>query len=193
MQKQPEVTDATRKAIVDAFWAIYQTTPIDKISIKRVTDAAHVHRSTFYRYFSYIYEVLNALEGKVMEEIAVTLQTKVQPTQMTDLLTHADVMVSALKDYAPILSHLTGPTGDADFRDKLREQMRMTFRRFVPNNGTLEADYLFCLIFNTILFNLSYWHENRETCTLEEVSQLSRQLIHSGIGAYVAKMESESK
>ena len=191
MQKQPEVTDATRKAIVDAFWAIYQTTPIDKISTKRVADAAHVHRSTFYRYFSDIYEVLNELERKVMEEIVVTLQTKVQPTRMTDLLTHADVMVSALKDYAPILSHLTGPTGDADFRDKLREQMRMTFRRFVPNNGTLEADYLFCLIFNTILFNLGYWHENREVCTLEEVSLLSRRLIHSGIGAYVSKMENK--
>ena len=189
MQKQPEVTDATRKAIVDAFWAIYQTTPIDKISVKAITDAAHVHRSTFYRYFTDIYQVLHELEQEVMEEIALTLRTKVQPKQMTDLVSHADVMVSALKDYAPILSHLTGPTGDADFRDKLREQMRTTFRRFVPNNGTLEADYLFCLIFNTILFNLSYWHENREACTLEEVSLLSRRLIHSGIGAYVAKME----
>ena len=190
MQKQPEVTDATRKAIVDAFWAIYQTTPIDKISVKSITDAAHVHRSTFYRYFTDIYQVLHELEQEVMEEIALTLRTKVQPKQMTDLVSRADVTISALKDHAPILCHLTGPKGDAEFRKKLQEQMRRIFGQFVPNIGTLEADYLFCLMFNTILFNLSYWHENRETCTLEEISMLSRRLISAGLGAYLAKMES---
>lgn len=60
----------------------------------------------------------------------------------------------------------------------------------VPNDSTPEADYLFRLMFNTILFNLSYWYENRDKCTLEKVSVLSRQLIGPGIGAYVAKMES---
>lgn len=190
MRKQPEVTDATRKAIMDAFWAVYQTTPIDKISVKHITDAAHVHRSTFYRYFTDIYQVLNELEKEVMEEIAETLRTKVQPKQMTDLVSHADVTVRALKDHAPILCHLTGPMGDVEFRNKMQDQMRGIFQQFVPNNGTLEADYLFCLMFNTILFNLNYWHENRETCTLEEVSLLSRRLISAGLGEYVAKMES---
>ena len=190
MRKQPEVTDATRKAIVDAFWTIYQTTPIDKISIKNVADIAHVHRSTFYRYFTDIYQALNELEKEVMEEIAETLRTKVQPKQMTDLVSHADGTVRALKDYAPILSHLTGPMGDVEFRNKMQDQMRRIFQQFVPNNGTLEADYLFCLMFNTILFNLSFWHENLETCTLEEVSLLSRRLISAGLGEYVAKMES---
>ncbi len=189
MRKQPEVTDATRKAIMDAFWEIYQTTPIDKISVKHITDAAHIHRSTFYRYFTDIYQVLNELEQEVMEEITVTLCTKIQPKQMTDLLSHADVMASALKDYAPILSHLTSPSGDGEFRNKLQCQMRMVFQQFVPNNGTLEADYLFCLIFNTILFNLSYWHKKRETCTLEEVCLLSRQLIGAGLEEYMTKME----
>lgn len=190
MQKQPEVTDATRKAIVNAFWTIYQTTPIDKISIKNVADAAHVHRSTFYRYFTDIYDVLNELETTVMEEITVTIQTKVQPMQIADLLSHADLIVSALKDYAPILSHLTGPNGDSNFRDKLQEEMRKMFHRFVPNNGTLEADYLFCLMFNTMLFNLSYWHENREKRTLEEVILLSRQLISYGFTEYVTELGS---
>ena len=185
MQKQPEVTDATRKAIMDAFWAIYQTTPIDQISIKRITDAAHVHRSTFYRYFGDIYAVLHAWEREIMEEIAVTLRTKVQPKQMADLLSHADVMIGALKDYAHILSHLTGPAGDGAFRSALEAQMRLVFRQVVPNNGSLEADYLFSLIFNTILFNLRYWHEHREDCTLEVVALLSRQLIGSGLEEYV--------
>lgn len=187
MQKQPEVTDATRKEIVDAFWTVYQNTPIDRIPIKRITDTAHIHRSTFYRYFSDIYQVLNELERMVMEKITVTLQTKAQPEQMTDLLSHADGMVSALKDYAPIVCHLTGPAGDADFCNRLRQQMRQTFQRFVPNNRTLEADYLFSLLFNTILFNLSYWYENREACTLEEVSSLCRQLIGAGMGDFVNK------
>ena len=189
MRKQPEVTDATRKAIMEAFWTIYQTTPIDKISVKAIADVAHIHRSTFYRYCTDIYQVLNELEQEVMEEISLTLRTKVQPKQMTDLVSHADVTVRALKDHAPILCHLTGPMGDAEFRNKMQDQMRRSFQKFVPNSGTLEAAYLFCLMFNTILFNLGYWHENRETCTLEEVSLLSRRLISAGLGEYVTKLE----
>ena len=188
MKKQPEITDATRKAIMDAFWIIYQKTPIDRISVKDITDAAHVHRSTFYRYFTDIYEVLNQLEQNVLAQISVTLQTKVQAKQVTDLISHADVMIGALKEYAPLVCHLTGSAGDPNFRSLLRDQMLHNFQRFVPTDGSLKADYLFHLIYNTILFNLSYWYEHQENCTLEEVSVLSRQLIGNGMEEYVRRL-----
>lgn len=191
MKKQPEITDATRKAILDAFWAVYQTTPIDKITVKDITDAAHVHRSTFYRYFTDLYEVLNCLEQMVLSQIVLTLQTKVRAKQMCDLLAHSDVMISTLKDYAPLVCHLTGPAGDPNFRSRLRSQMRQIYQQFIPPTTSLDADYLFDFVFHTILFNLSFWYENQARCTLEEVGVLSRRLISSGLGEYVAQLSKE--
>lgn len=57
MHKQPDVTAATRKKIMDSFWDIYITTPIDKITISAITKSAGVHRSTFYEYFKDIYDL----------------------------------------------------------------------------------------------------------------------------------------
>lgn len=188
MKKQPEITDATRKAILDAFWEVYQRTPIDNITVKDITDTAHVHRSTFYRYFADIYEVLNQLEQMVIDRIAVTLQTKVQATEIRDLLAHSDVMISTLKDYAPLVCHLAGPAGDPNFRNLLREQMRLIYQRFTPCTTSLDADYLFHFVFQTILFNLSFWYENQDRCTLEEVSVLSRRLISTGLEEYAAML-----
>lgn len=61
MHKQPDITAATRKKIMDSFWNIYITTPIDKITISAITKSAGVHRSTFYEYFKDIYDLKDYL------------------------------------------------------------------------------------------------------------------------------------
>lgn len=67
MKKQPEVTDKTRKAIADTFCSLYAQMPIEKISIKEITDMAGYNRATFYRYFTDIYELLNYVENDVLQ------------------------------------------------------------------------------------------------------------------------------
>ena len=61
MQNKAQITETTRRAILDAFWEIFQETSVDRITVSRLSQAAHVHRSTFYRYFSDVYDVMEQL------------------------------------------------------------------------------------------------------------------------------------
>ena len=57
MRKQPEVTERTRAALREAFWELYAgdgTTPglpVERISVRAITDRAGFNRATFYLYF----------------------------------------------------------------------------------------------------------------------------------------------
>lgn len=51
VNKQPEVTELTKTKLRRAFWSLYEHEPIEKISIKQITDIAGYNRGTFYLYF----------------------------------------------------------------------------------------------------------------------------------------------
>ena len=189
MKKQTEITDATRKAIFEAFWITYQRKPIDKISIKELVDIAHVHRSTFYRYFTDIYDLLGQLEEKVLQEISAVLD-KIEASEVTDLLKHAESTAIALKDYVPLIYYLTGPNGDTNFRNKLKEQMRLRFIGLsVGRHSSLTLEYMFNYIFSCLLSNLNFWYEHQKECSLEQVCSMSKQLVSEGVLKYIENMD----
>lgn len=69
MNKQPEITDATRDAFISAFFTLAKSKSIRYITIKEITGLAGYNRTTFYRYFSDIYEILEYVEDEYMDII----------------------------------------------------------------------------------------------------------------------------
>lgn len=59
----------TRKKIIRSFWELYQTKNIEKITVKDITDASGIYRTTFYLHFSDIYAILEILEEHFLEEL----------------------------------------------------------------------------------------------------------------------------
>ena len=186
MKKQPEITSATKNAMLEAFWAVYQQKPIDRITIRDIADTAHIHRSTFYRYFTDIYDVLDQFEQKILDDISATLENLHDAQVLTDLISHAGIIVDALKGHAPAIYHLTSPNGDSGFRDKLRRRMLGHFSQFSSSaERSLETEYLFHFIFTNILANLNFWYEHRHEYPLEQIVQVSKQLVSDGIIQYM--------
>ncbi|MGI6590949.1 MAG: TetR/AcrR family transcriptional regulator [Eggerthellaceae bacterium] len=59
----------TKRKLQDAFIEIYASTPIEKISIRQITDRAHLNRGTFYIHFSDIYDMRDKIVGEFAEQI----------------------------------------------------------------------------------------------------------------------------
>lgn len=47
MKKQPHITEQTKNNLRIAFWSLYAQKPIEKISIKEITELAGYNRGTF--------------------------------------------------------------------------------------------------------------------------------------------------
>lgn len=74
MGKKPQVSAATKEKLKNAFWYLYQTRPIETISIKEITDAAGVNRGTFYLYYKDIYDILHQIEERIFPDIDMPLE-----------------------------------------------------------------------------------------------------------------------
>lgn len=113
MKKQPEVTEQTRRNIMEAFCRMYARRPIEQIYVKELISAAGYNRSTFYEYFRDVYDLLNCLEndviGYIREKSAGAERT---PAKLMQLLTEKEEYLKAL----------LGPFGCAHFRDRLKEE-----------------------------------------------------------------------
>ena len=65
--KHEQMREYTRQAIMEAFWTLYREKPIERISVKEITELAGYNRSTFYEYFTDTYSVLEAIEEELLD------------------------------------------------------------------------------------------------------------------------------
>ncbi|MBQ7592742.1 MAG: TetR family transcriptional regulator [Synergistaceae bacterium] len=59
----------SKKAIEKAFLELMLTNGFDKISVKQITEKANVARKTFYLHYTDIYDLLNAIVEKEMNQL----------------------------------------------------------------------------------------------------------------------------
>lgn len=57
-----------------AFWELYKTTNIERITVKSITDACGIYRTTFYLHFADVYAILEQIEADLLAEIKVYAQ-----------------------------------------------------------------------------------------------------------------------
>lgn len=59
----------TRKRIVEAFWELYKTKNIEKITVRNIADACGIYRTTFYLHFTDVYAILEKIEEDLLNEL----------------------------------------------------------------------------------------------------------------------------
>ena len=64
-KKNPQLTQQTVKRLKEAFWQLYETKPIEKISVRQITELAGYNHATFYLYFSSVRDVREQIEAEL--------------------------------------------------------------------------------------------------------------------------------
>ena len=65
----------TKNAIVQAFWNLHLQKDICKITVKDITEAAGIHRATFYLYFDSVYAVLDSIKSEQLDDLKKVCST----------------------------------------------------------------------------------------------------------------------
>ncbi len=173
MKKQPEVTAQTRKSLVTAFCALYEDRPIEKITVKDVVASAGYNRSTFYEYFSDIYELFKFIEDDVIDYIrGGKLETEQRSQE--NLLS----LFAAKEDYLKVL---LGTYGCVHFQDRLRAELLQDIAS-AESAGKL-SPYLteFHMLVSLSMYRL--WLLRGKDISLDELSALIHTLYTSGVTA----------
>ncbi|MBY0014026.1 TetR/AcrR family transcriptional regulator [Paenibacillus typhae] len=180
MKKQPEITDKTRQTFKNVFCDLYSQKPIEKISIQEIANKSGYNRSTFYQYFTDIYELLDYVEEGVMKSIYEEMASR-------ELSTHS--FQDALQclenaEEISVFKALLGDYGAIHFVERLKREI--PFEKLIadlPTNDTL-APYLIEFYISTLLSLFRLWIRNDKDLSSEELVKLIDSLFANGIKSY---------
>lgn len=118
MKKQPQITEKTRQKFVEVFCELYSQKPIEKISVQEIANKSGYNRSTFYQYFTDIYELLDSVENDLLNDIKKEMANKeLSMHTVQDTLYCLDK-----REHLLVLNALLGDYGSARFLKRLKKK-----------------------------------------------------------------------
>ncbi|MEK3833777.1 TetR/AcrR family transcriptional regulator [Paenibacillus sp. FSL M7-0896] len=181
MNKQPEITDKTRQTFINVFCDLYSQKPIEKITIQEIAKRSGYNRSTFYQYFTDIYELLDYVEERVFRSIKEEMASREFSTH-----TFQDALQCLENaEEISILKALLGDYGSVRFIERLKREI--PFERLIvdlPANEAL-APYIIEFYISTLMSMFRLWIRNDKDLSSEELVKLIDTLFTNGIGTTV--------
>ena len=146
-------SEKTKNRILDKYLDLMTEKKWDKITVKELCERCSITRSTFYQYYSDIYDLMDDLETSLLEEL-VQHYNKVTHKNFSKL---PESMFIELFDYAPpkiflvwfefvgknkkaIFALLDRKNGDAYFVKRLKQIMVICLSRSMDNDGLPNDD-----------------------------------------------------
>lgn len=181
MKKIGSVTAQTKQNLIDAFWGIYCGKRIEKITVKEITTKAGYNRSTFYEYFTDVYDILEQIEN--------TLIIKLQELPINQLSSADDpfpfeILVNVYSQHSKYLGVLLGERGDPAFQAKIKGSMKPLMKRALIDKGAkdgFELEYTLEYALSAMIGVLSYWFNDEEAPSLEKLMELLAGLSSEGV------------
>ncbi len=180
MKKQPEITEKTRQIFIDVFCELYSQKPIEKISIQEIANKAGYNRSTFYQYFTDIYELLDFVENDLLSYIKEELANKELSTYTVQNALHC----LDNREYLTVLNALLGDHGSIRFLERLKREINLgRLDLNFPQNNSI-TPYLIEFHISTSLSLFRLWLQRQKDLSPEEFFKLVDNLYTKGVTPY---------
>lgn len=171
MRKQPEITVQTRQNLIDAFWQLYCTKRIDKITVKEITAKAGYNRSTFYEYFTDVYDVLEQIENSLLPRMRKFSRPDLSDPSKPPF---AKELAKTLEEYGKYYAVLLGDNGDPAFQNKMKDSMKTTLKQKLISCKAMDeqqADFILEYTLSAMIGVFSYWLRLEERPPIEDLLQ----------------------
>lgn len=171
--KQPQVTEQTRANLTSAFWELYLTKPIEKITIREITDRAGYNRATFYLYFHDVYDLFDQLEEDILTQVRGLVQNRLMQADELDFSQHMGLIIQLAQRFDGYMPRLIA--GDPTFSDRMKAIMAPLLDRFIIPSGVLdphEQSILREFYLSGILGAINTWMTARGEVPLERLIEL---------------------
>lgn len=188
MHKQTEITEQTRQNLINAFWSIYTTKRIDKITVKEITNKAGYNRGTFYEYFRDVYEVL-----EVIENLALPTLDELPPLVEVNSNSPAFInsFVALYQEKYKYYNHLLGDNGDPAFQRKLKHSLKSSIIMALKNKEEIdleEIEFMLEYILSGMIGILIYIFQQKPNLSKEKIISLQYTLMQGDMVNKLQKM-----
>lgn len=176
-KKQPEITMMTKKTIKDAFWELYKEKKIEKITVKDITLKAGYNRSTFYAYFTDVYDILEQIEEDLMPGIEHLPPIDKSREHSPDFFKNIITIYEKNSDYYSVL---LSENGDPHFSIKMKNVFKSMMMEAMTNRVNIspeEMDYALEFLVGATLSIVKHWFDQDKNIPMEQLIPLMSKLM----------------
>ncbi len=176
----------TRSAIKAAFKELAAKTPIDKISVTSITQAAGINRKTFYLHYEAIEALLDDIVSDIMDDFFENYEKT--PGEPKDIEGHAYRFFLFLSKQDELTEHLVCTPSYYDFGKRMYREQMARFRAVDDPfawMGTDKEELLLSFIRNTVFDMYRNWVQRGKKVPAEEVAELVAQLSHNSVAEFM--------
>lgn len=139
--KYKKLSEQTRQNFIDAFWQLYEKFDITAIRVQQICDIAGYHRNTFYKYFENIYDILNQVENKIIDELIANSDEKMFVNEKGNTAAKFAKIYEKNKRYLKVLAN---NEKNSNFYHKLIKNLRPFYdKKFLFSSDEEKNNYLF--------------------------------------------------
>jgi len=177
MKKQPEITEKTRQSFIRVFCELYSQKPIEKITVQEIANKSGYNRSTFYQYFTDVYDLLSFVENDTLNFIREKLKNAEQAdTKLRDILL-------LFEEKGAYLNALLGDYGNIRFIEKLKGEILSDGQKYCFPEDISITPYLLEFHVSTSLSLLRLWQRRQKDLPPDQLFRLIESLFTSGISS----------
>lgn len=189
MSQESQRVMETKERIRDAFFELYATKKIERISIKEITEKAQLNRGTFYVYYKDIYDLLEKTEDELIEELMDKIRALIVMILRDQNIAPFLPPIEFYKRYSKFLRVLFGANGDPNFVFKIKGIIKKTLRELFEKENIPKVEnmeYVMEYISSAQIGIISYWLiENNMELPVAELGNMIKQITLYGPVGYL--------
>lgn len=177
----------TKIKIAKAFWKLYKEKPIEKITVRNITDLCGIHRATFYLHYSDVYAVLEQTKALLLKEFDSTGNEQVQSD--ADLNQLFQELYSLYRRRREYMHYMLFEHPEADFIagyrkifiDKMCRISHIDLKSLTPKNKAIVE-----MLMHGTADMFIFWADG-EQFSFEDMMTVSHGLLRDGMAATLAQ------
>lgn len=186
----------TKDRIKEAFFELYATKKIEKISIREITDKANLNRGTFYVYYRDIYDLLEKAEDELIEELVEKVKGIVGMIFKGGDIYDFMPPLSFYEKYSKFLKVLLGNNGDPNFVFKMKSIAKKTLTQLMEDQNIPKpprAEYVMEYMTSAQVGLITFWLQNDMEMPVEELGELIKEISLHGPVGYVKEFSRQNQ
>lgn len=177
----------TRRVIRNALFKLMSEKELSKITVSELCVCAEINRKTFYRHYRTIPDVIEELEGEILDEFAEILRTSGRSVlDAGAVIRSISLVVVQRRDF---FVSLMKRNSDLFGSGRIKEALRRTLMAALRNVGTLTDDQTLRaaseFTVSGVLSLYSAWFNGGCEDDLDFLTEISVKMVTSGLMAFV--------
>lgn len=177
MNKQPLVTEQTRNNFINSFWEQYKTMDFSKITVCNICKIANYNRTTFYRYFNDIDDLLIQLENRIIDGIKKDIYNSPKK-ELIFSLENFTKFNTIFGEYIVYFYKKNNVSFIIKFKELIKNGVFKYFKITFRNNN--EKEFLYEFLFASTINAYAYWYFHPDIISFETlVDFINNAIIRS--------------